>query len=96
MEISSIISKIKGCLLESIPAKDPRAKIQPLEFVTSLISSFSNKDGRVKSLSAMRKEVMAITGVKVSRGTFWERMATKRLRKFILLLLCELMTEICV
>lgn len=96
METSSVVSKIKGCFGVTLPARDPRAKIQPIDFITSLVCSFGTKDGRVKSISSLRKSVIEITRETISRGSFWERLATKKLMRFTQLLLSALMSELCV
>jgi hypothetical protein len=67
-----------------------------LEFITALLCSFATQDGRTKSISALRKSVIALTKETLSRGTFWERIATKKLVKLLQTLLHALVQEVCV
>ena len=47
------------------------------------------------SISALRHSVMAYTKQKLSRGTFWERVATKKTVHLLKTLLGKLMSDLC-
>ena len=95
MELSSVLSRIKGCFEKLGKKVDGRANVQSMDFIAALICKYGEKDARIRSLSCLRKTVMALTGIKFTRGGFWERMATKKLTRQLQLLLVSLMTEIC-
>jgi hypothetical protein len=96
MSTSSVISRIKGVFQDLLSVQDARCKIQSLEFVTALICSFPVLDGRTKSVSTLRKSVMAFTRQKLSRSAFWERLATKKLPKLLQVVLGRLVNDVCV
>ena len=77
-----------------IPEDDARAKIGPRLFVMTLIFSLSIKDRGQRTLAALRRSVISFTGEQISRGTFWERLATNRLLDFLLLLVAESMRQV--
>lgn len=96
MDLSNVLSQIKACFLNFGTKEDKRAKIQASDFLGALICGFGKKDARVRSLNTLRKSVMELTGKILSRGSFWERMATKKLTKQLQLLLSSFMSELCV
>jgi len=95
VETNKIISQIKAIFQNILPKYDKRCKIQPIEFITALVCSLSDREGRVTSVSSLRHSVMSITGQTLSRGTFWERVATKKIVSLLLELLQSLMTQLC-
>jgi hypothetical protein len=95
MQTTSVVSQIKAIIRQKIPSHDKRCKIQPLEFISALIFSFSIREGRVMTISAMRHSVMEYTKTKLSRGTFWERLATPKMKKLLEGLLGGLMADLC-
>ena len=96
MQATKIIDKIKAVLKEKLPSGDERCKVQPINFVSALICTFSVREGRSMSISTLRHSVMDQTGVHLTRGGFWERMATKKLLRLLGKILGGLMTELCV
>jgi hypothetical protein len=96
MQTSEVINKIKAVLKGKVLINDPRCKVQPLNFIAALISSFSIREGRVTGISSLRHSVMELTGEKLSRGTFWERLATRKMVKLLSSVLGGLMADLCV
>jgi putative transposase len=94
MESSKVISKIKGIFRNSSPEADGRCKIQQPDFIAALVCGIPSQDGRTKSLSGLRKAVGEFTKHLLSRGAFWERMASRRLTKHLLTLLSNLISEV--
>ena len=88
MDTGTILNRFKQCFNE-IPEKDSRAKIGPREFVVALIFSLSKTDRGKRSLETLRRSLKKATGINLSRGSFWERLATNRLFSFLLLLAQE-------
>ena len=72
--------------INSIPKKDRRSKIAPLNFVAALLCSLS-KDSKKRTLSGIRRQVINLTGKDLSRSSFWERMSTHRLKGFLTFLI---------
>ena len=95
MDTTSVIRMVKAVLKNSLSSKDSRCKINSVDFICALISSFSIREGRVLSLSALRHSVIELTQVKISRGTFWERMATQKLIGLLQTILGNLMSTLC-
>ena len=95
MDTTSVIDKVKAILRGSRTTKDGRCKISSTDFIAALISSFSTREGRVLSLNALRNSVIELTKVKISRGTFWERMATQKLVGLLQTILGNLMDTLC-
>ena len=69
---------------EIIPEFDNRTKIKPREFIIALIFSLSNMDQSKRTLDTIRRSIMSALSIKLSRGGFWERLATQRLFNFLL------------
>lgn len=91
MNLDTILNQFKKTF-ELIPEFDTRAKIEPRNFILCLIFCFIQDRGS-RTLESIRKAMIAATGVKLSRGTFWERLATKRLFSFLILLVQESMLK---
>jgi hypothetical protein len=94
MDAEKIISKIKGIFHTGTQKKDGRCKIQQQDFIAALICGIPHQDGRTKSLSALRKAIGESTKCLLSRGAFWERMASRKLTKSLRKLLGTLISEI--
>jgi hypothetical protein len=60
-----------------VPDTDSRAKISPLWFILSLILSFSG-DTKKNSLESIRLKLIDTIGKRISRSSFWDRLARKR------------------
>lgn len=76
-----------------IPEKDVRASIGPLDFVSVLVFSFLRDRGK-RTIGSLRRSVIAETGIRIDRGSFWERMAAGRLQKLLTRLALALMEEL--
>lgn len=94
VETSKIISKIKGIFRSQCSVEDGRCKIQQPNFIAALVCGIPSQDGRTKSLSGLRKTVGECTKHLLSRSAFWERMASRRLTKHLLILLGSLISEL--
>lgn len=88
---ATILEIINQCFA-SIPSHDPRATTTPFHFVTALIFSLVNDRGQ-KTLASLRRSIIGHTNTQMSRGTFWERMATKRLVDILTFLVTTLMAR---
>lgn len=82
MELGTILKGLKQCF-RGVPLNDGRAKIGPYEFVVSLIFCFTQDRG-ARTIACLREEIIRLTGKSVSRGSFWERLATERLLTLLL------------
>jgi len=85
MRLEKLLNNFKTSF-DQIPESDGRAKIGPRQFVIALIFSLSNMDSRKRTIEALRRAVMKSLDEKISRGGFWERIATERLFNFLLIL----------
>lgn len=94
MNVNKVISRIKGVFRKTSPDKDSRCKIQQSTFITALVCSFPSQESRTKSLGGLRRAVGEFTNILLSRGSFWERMASKRLSKDLFKLLNSLIDEV--
>jgi hypothetical protein len=81
--MNTLLHRIRQCFV-CIPKDDSRAQIGPRDFVTSLILGFAQSTKK-RTIESLRKSLMAMTGKKLSRGSFWERLATRRLLGFLTL-----------
>ena len=92
MAVRNILEAIKQ-RFQCLPEVDNRAKVGPLEFISALVTSLI-KDGRLRTLSNLRRGVISLTGINLERATFWERLATGRLLELLTCLVFELMVEL--
>ena len=92
MRLENLLSRFKTSF-DRIPEADGRAKIGPRQFVIALIFSLSNMDSRKRTIETLRRAVMKSLGEKISRGGFWERIATERLFNFLLILVQSAMQQ---
>jgi Transposase DDE domain len=81
MDWDTELFALKQCL-DDIPEFDPRAEIQPREFVGALALSFVRHQAK-RSLESLRDGVQSICGKRIARSSFWERLAARRLRNFL-------------
>lgn len=68
---------------EQIPNEDPRATIGCRDLVAALVLCFCRDRGKSRTLECIRKHVKTALERDISRGAFWERLATKRLRRIL-------------
>ena len=92
MDWDTELSALKQCL-DVVPETDSRAEIQPREFITALTLSFVRHQAK-RSLESLRDGVHTITGKRIARSSFWERMATRRLRRFLEAVIARLMARL--
>jgi Transposase DDE domain len=81
MDWDTELSTLNQCL-DDIPETDPRAEIQPREFVSALAFSFVRHQAK-RSIESLRDGVQSICGKRIARSSFWERLAARRLRGFL-------------
>ena len=92
MDLGTTLNGFKQCF-DQIPDNDGRAKIGPRQFVIALIFSLHIMDRGTRTLDALRRAVTKATGTEIWRGGFWERLATERLFKFLLILVQAAMQQ---
>ena len=79
MQLKIFLDEIKNRFSE-ISNQDPRAKVGTRDLVATLVFCFSRDWGNVRTLNCIRKFVQSTLNVKISRGGFWERLATRKLQ----------------
>ncbi len=84
---------LKQCFEKVVPADDGRAEIGPLSFVVCLVHCYLG-DAKTASLEAIRRFTMKHTGKTIAKSTFWERLTTARLRRFLSGLAAEMMARL--
>lgn len=90
--MDALLKRFKKCF-EAIPENDARAKIGPREFVLSLLFCLSSDRGK-RTLESIRRSIKSQTGKDLSRGSFWERLATRRLFTHLLHLAGEAINQV--
>jgi len=65
-----------------IPESDSRSKIGPKDFVVALVTAVAMSE-KFRSIAALRRYFISALGVEVERSSFWERLSTTRLTKFL-------------
>jgi len=75
-----------------LPQSDTRANIGPKKFIITLILTFLRDRGQ-QTIASLRRNVIKETKIKVSRSSFWERLAAKRLFNLLTLLATLLMQK---
>lgn len=63
-----------------ISNEDPRAIVGTRDLIATLVFCFSRDRGNFRTLDCIRKFVQSTFNVAISRGGFWERLATKKLQ----------------
>jgi hypothetical protein len=84
---------LKQCFEKIVPTKDSRTTINPLEFIVSLVFCYLG-DSKTFSLEAIRRSMMSYLNRSMSRSAFWERLAGNRLKKYLRLVVAELMSQL--
>lgn len=82
MRIKEILKQFKG-RFEEIPNDDPRSTVGARDLISVLVFCFTRDRGNFRTLECIRKYAESVLGTNLSRGGFWERLATKRLRKYL-------------
>lgn len=84
---------LKQCFEKVVPDEDGRAGIKPLAFVVCLVHCYLG-DSKTFSLEAIRRFIMKQTQKKIGKSSFWERLTTIRLQKFLKGVVSELMIRL--
>ena len=93
MKKNSTLNRLKQCFENIIPASDNRSKIPPLDFVVYLVFCCVS-DTKKPCLESIRRSMKAYFEIEISRSAFWERLATKRLKQWLQLLLESCITQL--
>jgi hypothetical protein len=75
--MTNILEVIKQCF-EVVNRSDARTDINSMDFVICLVFSIAN-DGGKKSIASLRRTFQKVFQKPLSRGGFWERLATRSL-----------------
>lgn len=75
-----LINRIKKIVESASGKKDKRMVVDPIEFLSCLIFSFTG-DAKVFSLESIRRTLIAESGSNISRSAFWERLISQSLTK---------------
>lgn len=78
MQLKMFLDQIKD-RFSQVSNQDPRATVGTRDLIATLVFCFSRDRGSFRSLDCIRKLVQTTLGVSISRGTFWERLATQKL-----------------
>jgi len=87
------LKKIRQSLKSIVPSTDRRSVISPLSFVVNLIFCYLG-DTQKTSLESIRREMKSNLKTDISRSAFWERLSRKRLKKFLILVVSTLMSQL--
>lgn len=82
MQLKTFLDQIKN-RFGVISNEDPRATVGTRDLVATLVFCFSRDRGNFRTLDCIRKFVQSTLNVSISRGGFWERLATKKLQKIL-------------
>ena len=78
---ASILSRIRQSFL-GVPEEDGRASIGPRLFLIKLIMAMVNDSNR-RSLANLRRQLLASVDGGLARSSFWQRLSSRRLTKFL-------------
>lgn len=82
MHLKSFLDQIKN-RFGDISNEDPRATVGTRDLVATLVFCFSRDRGNFRTLDCIRKFVQSTLNISISRGGFWERLATQKLQKIL-------------
>jgi Transposase DDE domain len=77
--LKDTLNRIKA-RFHAIPNQDARARVGCRDFVAGLVLCFCRDRGKRRSLECIRRYLMNLLDLSISRGAFWERLAARRLR----------------
>lgn len=80
--VKKYLNELKARFCE-IANDDTRATVGTRDLVAALVFCFARDRGNVRSLDCIRKSIQTVLNVTISRGAFWERLATKKLHKIL-------------
>jgi hypothetical protein len=89
---ANFLSRIEQCFTH-VSNSDQRAKIGSKKFLVSLIFCLT-PDSKRKSIAGLRREIAAKVGCLLSRSSFWERLATNKLRRMLVEALTRLIATL--
>lgn len=93
MSHCTALRALKQSFQRVLPAEDGRTKLTPLDFVTGVVFCFLS-DTKSFGLEAMRRFLMAQFEVAISKGAFWERLSSPRLKRQLYDVIGELMRRL--
>ncbi|MGK5089568.1 transposase [Bdellovibrionota bacterium FG-2] len=79
MKLKKYLDELKNHFCE-IKNDDPRANIGTRDFIATLVFCFSRDKEKCRTLDCIRKFVQTTLCINISRGGFWERVATHKLQ----------------
>jgi len=79
---------------QSIPSIDARAKVGTGSLISLLVFFFSRDRGNVRTLDSIRLFVQKTLKISLSRGGFWERLATNKLREILETFTCSMVQSL--
>lgn len=93
MNNTDILEQLRQCFKDVIPEIDARTVIPPLEFIIGIIFCYLG-DTECTSLESIRRYVKDKTAKKLSRSSFWERLAGNRLKKLLTAIVSRLLVQL--
>lgn len=93
MQLEKFIEDILA-RFQSIPNNDARAKVGTGTLISILVFFFSRSRGNARSLDSIRTFVQKTLKMSLSRGGFWERLATKKLCDSLETFACSMVQKI--
>jgi len=87
------LEQLRQCFINIIPKTDARTVITPLEFVINLVFCYLG-DTQCTSLESIRRQIKNKTEKNICRSSFWDRLATNRLKKFLKAAISELLMQL--
>ena len=82
MHLKTFLDQLKNRFAD-ISNVDTRATVGTRDLIVTLVFCFSRDRGNFRTLDCIRKFVQSTLNVSISRGGFWERLATKKLQKIL-------------
>ncbi len=82
MHLKTFLDQMKN-RFGNISNEDPRATIGTRDLIATLVFCFSRDRGNFRTLDCVRKFAQSTLNVSISRGAFWERLATEKLQKIL-------------
>lgn len=92
MRLKNILKDLQA-RFAAVPNSDPRAKVGTGSLIAVLVFFF-RRDRHGRTLESLRKLVQEQFKTNFSRGGFWERLATRKLRDTLEALICSMVQSI--
>jgi len=93
MNKTNTLEQLRQCFIEIIPQTDARTVVSPLKFIICIIFCYLG-DTECTSLESIRRYVKDKTATKLSRSSFWERLATNRLKNLLKVAVSQLLMQL--